>query len=548
MKAPIFIFLLVLCACCSKPNHKRPNIVFIMTDDHAYQAISAYGSEISKLAPTPHIDRLAKEGIRFNKAFVENSICTPSRACLMTGLYSHQNGQRQLQEGIDTTLTFVSERFQKAGYQTALTGKWHMRCEPKGFDFYHILNHQGQYYNPDFKSHTSNGKYVREEGYATNLITDHAIQFLETRDKKKPFILFVHHKAPHRNWMPETKYLDLYEDVAFPLPVTFKDDYKGRCSAASTQSMTIALEMEMQADLKVSQGTEATGAIGGGLTGELARMSPAQRAAWENAYGPKNKKFMEQNLKGDELIEWKYQRYLKDYLRCVKSVDDNVGRITEYLTQEGLLDNTVVIYTSDQGFYLGEHGWFDKRFMYEQSYRTPLIIRYPNLIEPGMQNNSLVQNIDFVPTLLALADIEKPAELTGLSLQPLFSRTTPSDWRTSLYYHYYDYPAYHNVRRHDGVRTDQYKLIHFYGKGGVEGATNPMQKVTSSAEYRFMQAYAKAGKIGNDQEINCNELYDLLNDPDELNNLFGQPGYEKITAELQAILDQYRRELKVDEF
>lgn len=551
----LFVFPVLLCLCgCNRKEEKltRPNIVFIMTDDHSYQTISAYGHAVSKLAPTPNIDRLAMEGMLFQRAFVENSLCTPSRACLMTGLYSHQNGQRQLNDGIDTTKTFVSELLQQAGYETALVGKWHMRCEPKGFDFYHVLDGQGQYYNPMFKSRESNGKYIREEGYATTLINDHAIEFLEKRKENKPFCLLVHHKAPHRNWMPETKYLDLYEEVEFPKPETFFDDYKTRCSAAFTQAMTIDKEMELVADLKVNELKDTppynNKPFGGGLTNELERMTPEQRTTWENAYGPKNKQLLGQNLKGEELMNWKFQRYMKDYLRCIKSVDDEVGRLTAYLEKERLLENTIIIYTSDQGFYMGEHGWFDKRFMYEESFRTPLIIRYPKAIKSGTQSDALVQNIDYAPTLLSLAGVEKPAAMSGSSLESLFGGNKPGNWRKSLYYHYYDYPSFHNVRRHDGVRTDRYKLIHFYGMGGLEGATNPMQKREGTVEYKFMQAYAKSGKMGDDQEINCDELYDLVNDPTEVNNLFGKPGYEKITAELQLILDAYRRDLKVDEY
>ena len=528
-------------------TNKRPNIVFIMSDDHSFQTISAYQNFISKIAPTPNIDRLAKEGMLFHKAFVENSICTPSRACQMTGLYSHQSGQRQLNDGIDIAKVFVSELLQRAGYQTGLVGKWHMQIDPKGFDAYHILNGQGQYYNPVFKSQDSDGKYIREEGYATTLINDHAIKFLETRKADKPFCLFVHHKAPHRNWMPDTKYLDLYEDIEFPKPETFNDDFKKRCTAASTQSLSIGKDMEMVGDLKVSEYTEY-GKVNLSSLRELDRMNPAQRTAWDNAYGPKNKKFIEQNLKGEELLNWKYQRYMKDYLRCIKSVDDEVGRLIAYLEKEGLLENTIVIYTSDQGFYMGDHGWFDKRFMYEESFRTPLIIRYPKAIKAGTSSDALVQNIDFAPTLLSLAGIGKPKEMSGVSLLPLFEGKKPTSWRTSLYYHYYDYPAVHNVRKHDGVRTDRYKLIHFYGKGGLGSGTSPMQLKEGSTERKAMLAYANSGKMGNDPDIHCNELFDLQNDPQELNNLFGKPGYETITSNLQSILDKYRKDLKVDEY
>lgn len=505
-------------------DKQRPNIVYIMTDDHSYQTISAYGHPLSKLAPTPNIDRLANEGILYQQAFVENSLSTPSRACLMTGLYSHQNGQRQLGKGIDSTKTFFSELLQKAGYQTAVVGKWHMQCEPKGFDFYKILWDQGEYYNPEFRSKDTAGKYIKEEGYASTLITDHSIHFLEQRDKDKPFCLLVHHKAPHRNWMPEPQYLDLYEDIEFPTPETFRDNYDARCSPAHTQDMTIDKTMTLIYDLKVWELKDKSPYNKewnvDGLKYSLDRMNPEQLKTWNNAYKPKNEDFIKQNLKGNDLLKWKYQRYIKDYLRCIKSIDDQVGRIIAYLEKEGLMDNTIIIYTSDQGFYMGEHGWFDKRFMYEESFRTPLLIRYPKAIKAGTRTDALVQNIDYAPTILSLAGVQKPEEMSGTSLEPLFHGEKPIEWRTSLYYHYYDYPAIHSVRRHDGVRTERYKLIHFYGKG----------------------------EMTNDKDIDCNELYDLHTDPHELNNLYGKAGYEHIITDLQNTLDKYRTDLKVDEY
>lgn len=512
--------ILSACVTTSKKEDKRPlNIIHIMTDDHSFQTISAYGHPISKLAPTPNIDRLAAEGMLFRKAFVENSLSTPSRACLMTGLYSHQNGQRRLGKGIDTTKTFFSELLQEQGYQTGVVGKWHMQCEPKGFDFYHVLWDQGDYYNPEFKSPESNGKYIKEEGYATSLTTDHAIRFLEEREKNKPFCLLVHHKAPHRNWMPETKYLDLYEDVEFPYPETFYDDYATRCEATHKQEMRIENDMTLVYDLKVDElkETESYKSEWGldGWNASLDRMTEAQRDAWVAAYKPKNEDFISKNLKGDDLLKWKYQRYLKDYLRCIKTIDDEVGRLIDYLEKEGLMDNTIIVYTSDQGFYMGEHGWFDKRFMYEESFRTPLIIRYPNTDKRGVTSDRLVQNIDYAPTYLAAANLNTPEEMSGSSLIPLLTEDQPADWRTHLYYHYYDYPAIHQVQRHDGVRSDRYKLIHFYGKKS---------------------------------EVNCNELYDLQTDPNELNNLYGKEDYKEIQTNLQTELDHFRTTLQVDEF
>lgn len=530
----------------------HPNIIYIMSDDHSYQTISAYGSELSKYAPTPNIDRLANEGMIFNKAFVENSLSTPSRACLMTGLYSHENGQEQLWEGIDTTKTFFPELLQKAGYQTAMIGKWHMLCEPKGFDYFRILDNQGTYYNPVFKSTNSNGQYIKEDGYATDLITEHAIEFMQKRDKNKPFCLFVHNKAPHRNWMPNLKYLDLYENTKFPVPETFWDDYSTRGSAAHTQKLNINHSMEMIQDLKVNELYDSTDMESKNsyraLMGELGRLTPEQREKWDEHYKLRNEKFLKAHLTGKDLYLWKFQNYLKDYLRCIKSVDDGVGELLDYLKKENLLDNTIIVYTSDQGFWMGEHNWFDKRFMYEESFRTPLIIRYPKLIKPKSACDALVQNIDYAPTLLSLAHVAVPKEMVGCSLIPLFSNKTPKDWRKSIYYHYYDYPTFHMVRRHDGVRTDRYKLIHFYGKGGSRGATRNMLKL-GTRENTIFNLLKNANYITeSDPDINYNELYDLKNDPHELHNLYGKPEYEKIEKELEILLNDYRKKLHVTEY
>jgi len=529
-----------------------PNILYIMCDDHSMQTISAYGSAISKLAPTPNIDRLARRGMLFRSAFVENSLSTPSRACLITGLYSHQNGQRQLGEGIDTTRTFFSELLQKAGYTTGMVGKWHMHCRPKGFDYFHILNNQGSYYNPVFCSNREYGKYKQEKGYATTLITDHAIDFLERRDKSKPFCLLVHHKAPHRNWMPEEKYFGLYGDVEFPLPKTFWDDYATRGSAASTQKMRIDDDMRMIQDLKVPETLDTTDVESMdsyyALLGETSRFTPEQRVAFDKYYMPRNKKFIEAKLSGKELVKWKYQNYIRDYVAVIRSVDDNVGRLLDYLEQNGLRDNTIVVYTSDQGFYMGEHGWFDKRFMYEESFHTPLIISYPGHVKEGTECNQLVQNIDFAPTFLDLAGVKKPTEMSGRSLRPLFKGTNVKDWRKDLYYHYYDYPTYHLVRKHDGVRNERYKLIHFYGKGSDRAVQeNKYQRTPGTSEYYTYQSLKQINYFRDDADIDYYELYDLQTDPDELNNIYGKPGTEKVTKQLLKRLREYRKELKVDE-
>lgn len=534
-------------------NQVRPNILYIMCDDHSYQTISSYGSEVSKLAPTPNIDRIANEGMLFDRAFVENSLSAPSRACLMTGLYSHQNGQEQLWEGIDSTKTFFTELLHEAGYETGIVGKWHLLCEPKGFDYYHILDGQGQYYNPTFKSSEGNGEFVEEKGYATSLVTKHAIEFLDQRNKEKPFCLMVNHKAPHRNWMPEQKYLNLYENVEFPIPETFWDDFETRGLAALTQKLNIANAMEMIQDLKVEEMyTDSTNLDAKfshiSLMKELGRLSSEERAAWDKHYKPRNKKLLDAKLTGKELTLWKYQNYMKDYLRCIKSVDDSVGELLNYLEKEGLLENTIIVYTSDQGFWMGEHGWFDKRFMYEESFRTPLLVRYPDKIVAGSKCKELVQNIDFAPTLLDVAGLKVPETMQGRSLVPLFAGNKLADWRKSIYYHYYDYPTFHLVNRHDGVRTDRYKLIHFYGKGGEAGASPNMLK-PGTQENRMFNMLKNANYFpASSVDVNYNELYDLQEDPQELNNLYGKPGYEQITAELQELLNNYRNTLKVEEY
>ena len=498
---------------------KRPNIIHIMSDDHSYQAISAYGHPLAAQAPTPNIDRIAAEGLRFDRAYVENSLSTPSRACLMTGLYSHQNGQLTLGKGIDTSKVFVSELLRQNGYTTAVIGKWHMQCEPKGFDEYRVYKGQGEYYDPGFKTKESDGKYIREDGYSTELVTSHAIDFIQQRDTSKPFCLFVHHKAPHRNWIPDIKYLDLYEDLDFPLPETFFDDYEGRGRAAHEQKMHIGNDMHMVYDLKVYEHADS---LKKGelwqletISDALASMNEADRATWLEAYSRQNREYVEGRVPQEQLAQWKYQRYVKDYLRCIKSVDDSVGEILRALEEEGILDETVIVYTSDQGFYMGEHGWFDKRFMYEESFRTPLVIRYPSLIKAGSVSDALVQNLDFAPTYLDLAGVKVPESMEGLSMVPLLQQNgqQPKKWRKYLYYHFYDNSPAHNVSRHDGVSDSRYKLIHFYGPEGT-----------------------------------YEELFDIQTDPNELNNLIDSPEYEKVKSRLSKTLVRFRKRLKVNEF
>lgn len=536
-------------------TQQHPNIVYIMCDDHAYQCISAYGSALSKLAPTPNIDRLAERGMRFDRAFVENSLSTPSRACLMTGQYSHQNGQRQLGEGIDTTRTFFTELLQEAGYQTAVVGKWHMGCDPKGFDYYHVYNDQGQYWNPQYRGTDTNNEFVVEEGYSTDLTTDHALDFIEHRDPSKPFCLLLHHKAPHRNWQANLKYLGMYDDVEFPMPENFYDDYATRGSAARTQKMSVTRDMRWEQDFKVPEMLDLNNPDSqdsyNALMGEINRMTPEQRSAWGRYYFPRNRRLLEAQLKGKNLDNWKYQVYIRDYMSVIASVDESVGRVLDYLDKNGLTDNTMIVYTSDQGFYMGEHGWFDKRFMYEESLRTPLIVSYPGHTKPGSVCNRLVQNIDYAPTFLALAGVSQPKDMPGRSLVPVLDNgDNVKNWRQSIYYHYYDYPTYHMVRKHDGVRTDRYKLIHFYGKGGLDAVPeNKYQNVPGTREYATLKGLESIGYFEpKDEAVDYCELYDLQADPHEQNNIIGKPGTEKITKQLQRELNKYRKTLAVDEY
>ena len=499
-----------------KPRDGRMNIVYIMTDDHAYQAISAYGHPLSAQAPTPNLDRLAGEGILFRRAYVENSLSTPSRACLMTGLYSHQNGQTMLSNVMDSTVTFIPELLHEAGYQTGMFGKWHMLCEPRGFDTFKILNGQGEYYNPYFKSEDTAGKYVQEEGYATDMITRYSIDFIENRDPDRPFCVYVHHKAPHRPWLPEMKYLDLYEDVDFPLPETFYDDYSTRGAAMQEQRMRIDEDMSMIYDLKL-YGYEGSSHVYDAerrVNNSLRTLKPEELEAWKEAYARKNEEFLANvgSMTHDEIVRWKYQRYVKDYLRVIRSVDDSVGEILDYLEANGLMDNTVVVYASDQGFYMGEHGWFDKRFMYEESFRTPLIIRYPGN-KGGTESTTLVQNIDFGPTFLDIAGVKQPDNMFGRSLVPVLRKDgkTPLFWNRTLYYHFYDHTPEHNVMRHDGIFDKRFKLIHFYDETGA------------------IPSY--------------DEFFDLKKDPDELHNVIGEKRYARKVRRFQKKLSKIRAEV-----
>ena len=460
----------------------KPNILFIFTDDHAVQSISAYGSKINE---TPHLDRIAQQGVTLERCFCCNSICAPSRAAVLTGKHSHLNGLMTNGTTFDGDQPTLPKYLQQAGYQSALIGKWHLRSSPTGFGYWEILPGQGSYYNPDFI--TPDGK-VRYTGYVTDITTDLAIDWLDKkRDPATPFLLMCQHKAPHRIWAPGPDHLTLYDDVDIPEPDTLFDDYANRSEVLKDNEMMIAKHMMYDYDLKVT-GSKVPDALGRTFkNGERLRMTPEQRQKWDAAYEPKNDKFRAANLTGKDLVRWKYQRYIKDYLRCIASVDDNVGRLLDYLDTQGLADNTLVVYSSDQGFYLGEHGWYDKRWMYEESFRMPLLIKWPGVTKAGQRTRALAQNIDFAPTFLDAAGISVPADMQGTSLKPLLKGKTPVTWRKSLYYHYYE-RGEHHVPAHEGVRTDRYKLIHFYDTDewelfDLEKDPQEMQSVYSDSRY-----------------------------------------------------------------
>lgn len=455
----------------NQPATKRPNIVFIMTDDHAAHAISAYGSRINK---TPNIDRLAKEGMKFENCFVTNSICTPSRAAILTGKYSHLNGVPVFNH-IDSSQPMLQKYLQQAGYHTGMVGKWHLGGnnpnrpddgKPTGFDYWNILPGQGAYFDPVM---IEMGERKKLTGYATDIITDIAIDFIKKRPQDKPFFLMYHHKAPHRNWQPDEKYRKQFENIVIPEPATFNDDYKGKSDASR----------------------QATNHIDTDLNDNDLKMKPPE------------------GLSGQALKKWKYQRYMRDYLACVQSVDDNVGRFLDWLDKNGLAENTIVIYTSDQGFFLGEHNMYDKRFMYEESLRMPFLIRWPGKIKPGSRSKGMILNVDFAPTMLDAAGVKTPVDMQGRSFLSLLEGKTPRDWRTAMYYRYY-HPGHHNVAAHYGIRTDRYKLIYF-------------------------------------NKLDQWELYDLRKDPRETRNVYNDPAYAKIVEALKKELQRLKKEMKDDD-
>jgi arylsulfatase A-like enzyme len=470
---------------------RRPNIIFILSDDHAYQAISAYGS---RLAVTPNIDRIAKEGALFTRAMVTNSICGPSRASLLTGKYSHKNGYTVNEGTFNTEQPVFTDKLRNSGYQTAWIGKWHLGNLPRGLDYFRILNGQGEYYNPDLIGPTDT---LRGDGYVTDIITALAEKWLDGRDSTRPFCMIVGEKATHREWVPDIRDLGAYDDRRFPLPGSFHDHYYGR-RAAAEQDMTIARTMRLKEDLKVHVDYEHDA--------NFSRMTAAQKKRLYDYYENKiSKEFDRRKDTGEALLEWKYQRFLKDYLSVARSLDRNIGKLMDYLDKKGLAGNTVVIYASDQGFYLGEHGWFDKRWIYEESLRTPFVMRYPGVIRPGSRVSAITLNIDWGPTLLDIAGIKTPPDMQGTSFLPLVDGRG-SAWRKAMYYHYYEYPQPHHVSPHFGIRTEHWMLVRFYGPSDFW------------------------------------ELYDLNKDSEELNNLYGKPGYESMEKMLKARLKELIRQ------
>ncbi len=482
------IFFCVIAIKCFGQNQPKPNIIFIFSDDHATNAISAYGGIYNDLARTPNIDRIANEGALLTNTLCTNAICGPSRAAILTGKYSHINKYYKNYKGgiFDSKQWTYPQALKEAGYQTALVGKWHLASEPVGFDYYkyHISQgQQGLYWNPVYND---NGKKIKEKGYATNLTTDFALDWLNGREEKEPFCLLLQFKAPHREWSPDTKYKDLWEDIEMPYPATFNDTYKGRELTAGDTEMT--MDYFSRKDMKMTPPDS---------------LSKKERRKWLRfGVKPGETVVPSENLSNEEIRKWKYQKYIKDYLATIKSVDDNIGRVLEYLKENGLEENTIVVYASDQGFFLGEHGFFDKRFMYEEALRMPFIIRYPGKIKPGIIVDDIITNIDFAPTLLEMAGIPVPEAVQGNSFFSNLKGKTPQDWRQSMYYHYYEFPYYHRVQPHYGIRNQRYKLIHFY------------------------------------YDVDVWEFYDLQNDPSEMNNLINSDTHAELVDSLK--IELYR--------
>lgn len=497
----LFAYLPTLLFAQQNNNHERPNILVIFSDDHAYQATSAYGN---KIILTPNIDRIAKEGALLANNFVTNSICGPSRATLLTGKYSHLNGYKFNERKFNFDQQVFPALLQQNGYQTAWIGKLHLGSLPyNGFNYFNVLPRQGVYYNPDFINYKNDT--IRYDGYVTDLITKFSLDWLASRDTSKPFFLVVGENATHREWLPALEDLGSYDSIDFPLPETFYDNYENRL-AAKDQDMTIDKTMRLQQDLKVHADYDKDDIYN--------RFSPEQKKVFADYYENKiSKEFDEKNLAGKELVRWKFERYLKDYYATAKSLDRNIGKILDYLDRMGLSKNTVVIYASDQGFYLGEHGWFDKRFMYEESLRSAFVIRYPDVIKPGTIVHQFVSNIDWAPTLLDIAGAKMPADIQGISFLKLLNSKKDSviPWRNEVYYHYYEFPEPHHVHPHFGIRTEKYKLIYFY------------------------------------EDMSSWELYDLMKDPHEVHNIYSKKENKKTIAGLKSKLKKLIIQYKDDE-
>ena len=487
---------------------EKPNVLFIFSDDHAPHAIGAYNGWLKSVNPTPEIDKLADQGMVFENSFCTNSICGPSRAVIQTGKHSHKNGFMNNGNTFDWNQQTFPKLLQKEGYQTAIYGKSHLKGHPQGYDDWKVLPGQGLYYNPDLIVPEGN---IRIEGHCTDVVTDLAVEWLkEKRTDDKPFMLMVQHKAPHRNWMPAERHLTLYDDMEMPEPETLFDDYATRAPGARHQELEIDRHMDINYDLFLDLTPDFTQEASQKRQDKsawrnMARMSEAQLDAWFAAYKPKDEAFHKANLSGKELIRWKYQRYAKNYLRSVKGVDESVGTLMETLKELGLDNNTVVIYSSDQGFYIGDHGWYDKRWMYEESLKMPLIVKWPGITEAGSRNTDLVQNLDYASTFLDMAGAKIPDDLQGQSLVPLLKGEGDGNFREAIYYHYYEYPSVHMVPRHYGIRTDRYKLIYYY-------------------------------------QFDEWELFDLQEDPDELNNIYNTCSPELVSTmkkKLEDIRDYY---------
>ena len=505
-----FLSALCILLVCHKQSiaDQKPNIVFIFSDDHAPHAIGAYNGWLKSVNPTPRIDELAKQGMLFEKSFCTNSICGPSRAVIMTGKHSHKNGFMNNGNTFNWNQQTFPKILRKAGYTTALYGKSHLKGNPKGFDDWKVLPGQGDYYNPDLI--TPKGR-VRIDGHCTDVVTDLAVEWLKTgRDKTKPFMLMVQHKAPHRNWMPALRHLPLYDDIKIPEPTTLFDKWEDNAPPARHQELEIDRHMDINYDLFLDLTADFEGAPSQKRQDRSAwrnmkKMTKDQLSSWRAFYGPRDKAFHEANLSGKELVRWKFQRYAKNYLRCVRGVDDSVGKIQDTLKNLKLDDNTVVIYSSDQGFYIGDHGWYDKRWMYEESLMMPLIVKWPGVTKPDSRSVQMVQNLDYAQTFLEMAGAEIPSNMQGRSLVPILKNGKADDWRKSIYYHYYEYPSVHMIPRHYGIRTERYKLIHFY-------------------------------QFGNEWE-----MYDLKEDPDELTNIYSKADKKSLQKDLKEQLVAIRK-------